>query len=69
MILGFENTAANQRTNAGDGKGLDPDNIGRFAFPAVTGGAGARDRYARRPERLGGDQEERRRKRSTSSPT
>jgi raffinose/stachyose/melibiose transport system substrate-binding protein len=41
MILAFENTAANQRTNAGDGKGLDPDNIGRFAFPAVTGGAGA----------------------------
>jgi raffinose/stachyose/melibiose transport system substrate-binding protein len=41
MILGFENTEANQRTNAGDGKGLDSDNIGRFAFPAVTGGAGA----------------------------
>lgn len=41
MILGFENTGANQRTNAGDGKGLDIDNIGRFAFPAVTGGAGA----------------------------
>ncbi|MDK4739543.1 extracellular solute-binding protein [Rhizobium sp. CNPSo 3464] len=40
MILGFENTAANQRTNAGDGKGLADDNIGRFAFPAVTGGAG-----------------------------
>ncbi|TCR81487.1 extracellular solute-binding protein [Rhizobium sp. BK376] len=40
MILGFENTQANQKTNAGDGKGLAPDNIGRFAFPAVTGGAG-----------------------------
>ncbi len=40
MILGFENTVANQRTNAGDGKGLANDNIGRFAFPAVTGGAG-----------------------------
>jgi raffinose/stachyose/melibiose transport system substrate-binding protein len=41
MILGFQNTEANQRTNAGDKKGLNPDNIGRFAFPAVTGGAGA----------------------------
>jgi len=41
MILGFENTEANQRTNAGDGKGLASDNIGHFAFPAVTGGAGA----------------------------
>ncbi|MBB3570643.1 extracellular solute-binding protein [Rhizobium sp. BK491] len=40
MILGFENTVANQRTNSGDGKGLAADNIGRFAFPAVTGGAG-----------------------------
>ncbi|MBB3611723.1 extracellular solute-binding protein [Rhizobium sp. BK602] len=40
MILGFENTVANQRTNAGDGKGLADDNVGRFAFPAVTGGAG-----------------------------
>lgn len=40
MILGFENTVANQRTNSGDGKGLANDNIGRFAFPAVTGGAG-----------------------------
>jgi raffinose/stachyose/melibiose transport system substrate-binding protein len=40
MILGFENTEANQKTNAGDGKGLASDNIGRFAFPAVTGGAG-----------------------------
>ncbi|MFK0331807.1 extracellular solute-binding protein [Rhizobium sp. NPDC090275] len=41
MILGFQNTEANQRTHAGDQKGLSPDNIGRFAFPAVTGGAGA----------------------------
>ena len=41
MILGFDNTEANQRKNAGDGKGLAPDNIGRFAFPAVEGGAGA----------------------------
>jgi raffinose/stachyose/melibiose transport system substrate-binding protein len=41
MILGFENTEANQRTNAGDGKGLSSDNIGHFSFPAVTGGAGA----------------------------
>jgi raffinose/stachyose/melibiose transport system substrate-binding protein len=41
MILAFENTEANQRTNAGDKKGLAADNIGRFAFPAVTGGAGA----------------------------
>ena len=40
MILGFENTEANQRKNAGDGKGLAPENIGRFAFPAVEGGAG-----------------------------
>ncbi|WP_246749230.1 ABC transporter substrate-binding protein [Agrobacterium rosae] len=40
MILGFDNTEANQRKNAGDGKGLAPDNLGRFAFPAVEGGAG-----------------------------
>ncbi|QWW71793.1 extracellular solute-binding protein [Rhizobium sp. WYJ-E13] len=40
MILGFENTEANQRKNAGDGKGLAPDNIGRFVFPTVEGGAG-----------------------------
>lgn len=40
MILGFENTEANQRKNAGDGKGLSPENIGRFNFPAVEGGAG-----------------------------
>lgn len=41
MILGFENTDANQRNNAGDGKGLAPENIGRFAFPVVEGSAGA----------------------------
>lgn len=41
MILSFENTEANQRKNAGDGKGLASDNIGRFPFPAVDGGAGA----------------------------
>ena len=40
MLLGFENTEPNQRKNAGDGKGLASDNIGRFAFPAVEGGAG-----------------------------
>ncbi len=41
MILSFETTVATQRVNSGDGKGLADDNIGRFAFPAVTGGAGA----------------------------
>ena len=40
MILGFDNTEANQRKNAGDGKGLALENIGRFAFPVVEGGAG-----------------------------
>lgn len=40
MILGFDNTEANQRKNAGDGVGLAPENIGRFAFPVVDGGAG-----------------------------
>ncbi|MGV2064746.1 ABC transporter substrate-binding protein [Agrobacterium sp. 22-226-1] len=40
IILGFDNTEANQRKNAGDGKGLAPENIGRFAFPVVEGGAG-----------------------------
>ncbi|MBX4941236.1 ABC transporter substrate-binding protein [Rhizobium binae] len=40
MILGFESTEANQRKNAGDGKGLSSDNIGRFVFPTVEGGAG-----------------------------
>lgn len=41
MILSFENTEANQRTHAADGKGLAPENIGRFAFPVVNGGRGA----------------------------
>jgi raffinose/stachyose/melibiose transport system substrate-binding protein len=40
MILGFQNTENDQATNAGDGKGLAGGNIGRFAFPAVEGGAG-----------------------------
>jgi raffinose/stachyose/melibiose transport system substrate-binding protein len=40
MILGFDNTEANQRKNAGDSVGLAPENIGRIAFPAVEGGAG-----------------------------
>lgn len=40
MILGFDNTEANQRKNAGDGVGLAADNIGRISFPAVEGGAG-----------------------------
>ena len=42
MILGFENmaTPTSQAANATDGKGLSQDNIGRFAFPTVEGGAG-----------------------------
>lgn len=40
MILGFDNTEAYQRRNAGDGKGLTSDNIGRFPFPVVDGGIG-----------------------------
>ncbi len=40
MILGFDNTEAYQRRNAGDGKGLASDNIGRFPFPVVEGAAG-----------------------------
>ena len=42
MILAFENTATpqNQANSATDGKGLAEDNIGRFAFPIVDGGAG-----------------------------
>lgn len=40
ILLGFENTEPNQRKNAGDGKGLAADNIGRFPFPTVAGGAG-----------------------------
>ncbi|WP_322885109.1 extracellular solute-binding protein [Sinorhizobium medicae] len=41
MILSFETTEATQRANSGDGKGLAPENIGRFPFPAIEGGAGA----------------------------
>lgn len=40
ILLGFEHTEANQRKNAGDGKGLDASNIGRFPFPIVEGGVG-----------------------------
>jgi raffinose/stachyose/melibiose transport system substrate-binding protein len=40
ILLGFEHTEANQRNNAGDGKGLAPENIGRFPFPLVEGGVG-----------------------------
>ncbi len=40
ILLGFENTEANQKRNAGDGQGLASDNIGRFPFPEVEGGAG-----------------------------
>lgn len=42
ILLGFENTATpqNQANAATDGTGLAPDEIGRFAFPLVEGGAG-----------------------------
>lgn len=42
MILGFENmaTPTGQARNATDGVGLSQDNIGRFAFPTIEGGAG-----------------------------
>lgn len=40
ILLGFEHTEANQRKNAGDGKGLEAANIGRFPFPIVEGGVG-----------------------------
>jgi raffinose/stachyose/melibiose transport system substrate-binding protein len=42
MVLGFENmaTASNQANSATDGKGLAQDQIGRFPFPLVDGGAG-----------------------------
>ena len=42
MVLGFENmaTASNQANSATDGKGLAQDQIGRFPFPLVEGGAG-----------------------------
>lgn len=40
MILGFEATYQNQKTNAADGEGLAYDNLGRMPFPMVEGGAG-----------------------------
>jgi raffinose/stachyose/melibiose transport system substrate-binding protein len=42
MLLGFENmaTPSSQAQNATDGKGLSQDNIGRFPFPTIDGGAG-----------------------------
>ncbi|MDO8358486.1 MAG: extracellular solute-binding protein [Devosia sp.] len=40
LLLGFEATYQNQKTNATDGTGLAQDNIGRFAFPEVPGGVG-----------------------------
>lgn len=40
ILLGFENTEANQAKNSGDGKGIGADNIGRFPFPVVEGGVG-----------------------------
>ena len=42
MLLGFENmaTPTSQASNATDGKGLAQDNIGRFPFPTIEGGAG-----------------------------
>ena len=42
MILSFENTAlpAQQARNATNGKGLSEDQLGRFAFPVVTGAPG-----------------------------
>ncbi|HTN63863.1 MAG TPA: extracellular solute-binding protein [Devosia sp.] len=42
ILLGFENTATpqTQANAATDGKGQPQDNLGRFAFPLVTGGAG-----------------------------
>jgi raffinose/stachyose/melibiose transport system substrate-binding protein len=40
MMLGFEDTNMDQIPQATDGKGLAQDNIGRFPFPTVEGGAG-----------------------------
>ncbi|GGB01889.1 ABC transporter substrate-binding protein [Brucella endophytica] len=40
MILAFEQTEGDQRAQASDGKGLAPENLGRFAFPIVEGGKG-----------------------------
>jgi raffinose/stachyose/melibiose transport system substrate-binding protein len=41
MLLGFQNTETAQRNAAADGVGLAAENIGRFPFPEVEGGAGA----------------------------
>ena len=41
MMLGFEDTNIDQGPNATDGVGLAQDNIGRFPFPSVEGGAGS----------------------------
>jgi raffinose/stachyose/melibiose transport system substrate-binding protein len=40
MILGFELTYQNQRTNAADDVGIAYENLGRIEFPVVEGGAG-----------------------------
>jgi len=40
IILSFENTPATQASNSTSRKGLADDNIGRFPFPVVSGGAG-----------------------------
>ena len=41
MLLSFDNTAARQAAAAADGKGIAPEDLGVFPFPAVEGGAGA----------------------------
>jgi raffinose/stachyose/melibiose transport system substrate-binding protein len=40
MILGFEATYMNQKTNAADDVGIAYENLGRLSFPMVEGGAG-----------------------------
>jgi raffinose/stachyose/melibiose transport system substrate-binding protein len=40
IILSFENAEAGQRNNSADGVGVATENLGRFPFPAVEGGAG-----------------------------
>ena len=40
MLLSFDNTAARQAAAAADGKGIAPEDLGVFPFPAVEGGAG-----------------------------
>lgn len=40
LILSFENTPSTQASNSTSRKGLADDNIGRFPFPVVSGGAG-----------------------------